>query len=64
MTTGRTVAMTSQQSDAIRAQLQRVYVLIRPYVHSVGPFHDAEDIKEVIRLSMHALETADRLLNP
>ena len=56
--------MTNQQSDAVREQLREAVVILRPYAMSSGAFHDVEDLREAIILAQHALERAQKLLNP
>jgi hypothetical protein len=54
--------MTTQQSDAVREQLNLVLVLLTPYARSSGAFHDADDVREAATLAAHALERALTLL--
>jgi hypothetical protein len=56
--------MNNLQSDAVREQLRQAVVILRPYAMSSGPFHDPQDLREAIILAQHALERAQKLLNP
>ena len=54
----------STLADQIREQLRQVVAVVRPYAMSSGPFNELCDVRAAVNLAMHALERAQRLLNP